>query len=54
MGLNLSNEQIAQVLDLFSGDVQAMISQLREGVVAKSKLMKCTLALGIKDIQNVN
>ena len=36
MGLNLSNEQIAQELDLNRGDVQQMTSQLREGVVKKS------------------
>jgi transposase-like protein len=35
MGLNLSNEQIAQELDLSSGDVQAMTSQLRAGIVSK-------------------
>ena len=35
MGLNLSNEQIAAELDLAPGDVQAMTSQLREGIVAK-------------------
>jgi transposase-like protein len=35
MGLNLSNEQIAQELDVASGDVQSMTSQLREGVVDK-------------------
>jgi len=35
MGLNLSNEQIAQELDLSSGDVQAMTSQLRTGIVSK-------------------
>ena len=35
MGLNLSNEQIAAELELASGDVQAMTSQLREGIVAK-------------------
>lgn len=35
MGLNLSNEQIAAELDLAVGDVQAMTSQLREGIVAK-------------------
>jgi hypothetical protein len=38
MGLNLSNEQIAQELDLFSGDVQVMTSQLRAGIVAKKSL----------------
>jgi transposase-like protein len=35
MGLNLSNEQIAAELDLASGDVQGMTSQLRQGIVAK-------------------
>lgn len=35
MGLNLSNEQIGQELDLSSGDVQAMTSQLRTGIVSK-------------------
>ena len=35
MGLNLSNEQIAAELSLSVGDVQAMTSQLREGVVVK-------------------
>lgn len=33
MGLNLSNLQIAQELDLNVSDVQIMASQLREGVV---------------------
>ena len=35
MGLNLSNQQIAAELDLNKDDVQAMTTQLREGVVAK-------------------
>jgi transposase-like protein len=35
MGLNLSNEQIGAELDLSSGDVQEMTSQLRKGVVDK-------------------
>jgi hypothetical protein len=35
MGLNLSNEQIAAELSLSVGDVQAMTSQLGEGVVVK-------------------
>jgi transposase-like protein len=34
MGLNLSNEQIAQELDLDKDDVQQMTAQLRSGVVA--------------------
>src|SRR5215510_12827177 len=32
MGLNLSNEQMAAELDLAPGDVQAMTSELREGM----------------------
>jgi transposase-like protein len=36
MGLNLSNEQIAQELDLDRTDVQQMTTTLREGVVKKS------------------
>ena len=35
MGLNLSNEQIAKELDLGSGDVQSMTSQLRAGIMVK-------------------
>ncbi len=35
MGLNLSNEQIAAELDLSPGEIQAMASQLREGIVVK-------------------
>jgi transposase-like protein len=35
MGLNLSNEQIAQELDLDKNDVQAMTTQLRAGVVQR-------------------
>jgi transposase-like protein len=35
MGLNLSNEQIAQELDLNSDDAQKMTSQLREGIVER-------------------
>jgi transposase-like protein len=38
MGLNLSNVQIAQELDLSAGDAQSMISQLRAGIVAKKSL----------------
>src|SRR5215207_11432040 len=36
MGLNLSNRQIAQELDLSETDVQAMTEQLRRGLVAKT------------------
>ncbi len=35
MGLNLSNRQIAQELDLDKDDAQKMTSQLREGIVTK-------------------
>ena len=35
MGLNLSNRQIAQELGVNEKDVQAMTTQLREGLVAK-------------------
>jgi transposase-like protein len=35
MGLNLSNEQIAQELDLNPDDAQEMTSQLREGIVVR-------------------
>lgn len=35
MGLNLSNEQIGQELDLHKDDVHKMASQLREGIVQK-------------------
>jgi len=35
MGLNLSNEQIGAELGLSVGEVQAMTSQLREGIVVK-------------------
>jgi hypothetical protein len=35
MGLNLSNRQIAQELDLSVSDVKVMTEQLRSGLVAK-------------------
>ena len=35
MGLNLSNEQITQELDLNSDDAQKMTTQLREGIVER-------------------
>jgi len=37
MGLNLSNQQIAQELDLNKDEVQQMTTQLREGIVKKSQ-----------------
>src|SRR5215210_2553155 len=36
MGLNLSNRQIAQELDLGVSDVQTMTQQLRQGLTAKA------------------
>jgi transposase-like protein len=36
MGLNLSNEQIANELDLNRSDAQQMTTQLRDGIVKKS------------------
>ena len=36
MGLNLSNRQIAQELDLNEDDVQLMTEHLRSGLVAKA------------------
>ena len=36
IGLNLSNEQIAQELAVHSSDVQQMPTQLREGIVKKA------------------
>lgn len=37
MGLNLSNEPIAEALELDRSDVQEMTTQLREGIVKKSQ-----------------
>ncbi len=39
MGLNLSNQQIAAELNLNKDDVQAMATQLREGIAAKKSLL---------------
>ena len=36
MGLNLSNRQIAQELDLGTSDVQAMTEHLRQGLTARA------------------
>lgn len=37
MGLNLSNEQIAEELELDRSDVPQMTTQLREGIVKKAR-----------------
>jgi transposase-like protein len=39
MGLNLSNKQIAEELDLPENEVQTMTTQLREGVQVKKSLL---------------
>jgi hypothetical protein len=41
MGLNLSNQQIAQELDLDKDDVYQMTSQLRTGVVQVNQKSSC-------------
>jgi len=43
MGLNLSNEQIAHELDVDLSDVQQMTTQLREGIIKKSRKSSCLL-----------
>ena len=40
MGLNLSNEQIAQELDLDPDDAQRMTTLLREGIVQRKPQVK--------------
>jgi transposase-like protein len=41
MGLNLSNEQIAHELDVDLSDAQQMTTQLREGIIKKSRKSSC-------------
>src|SRR6266478_2534671 len=43
MGLNLSNEQITQELDVDLSDVQQMTTQLRTGIVKKSQKSSCLM-----------
>jgi transposase-like protein len=50
MGLNLSNSQIAEELDLNNDDVQAMASTLREGLCAKAADVKLE---GVVEIDEV-
>jgi DNA-binding Lrp family transcriptional regulator len=40
MGLNISNRQIAQELELDTSDVQQMTRQLRQGVVIRKPEVK--------------
>ncbi|CAH2603455.1 transposase [Rhodovastum atsumiense] len=50
MGLNLSNRQIAQELDLGTSDVQAMTEQLRQGLVARTPAAKLEGAVEIDEV----
>jgi transposase-like protein len=50
MGLNLSNRQIAQELDLNEDDVQSMTEQLRSGLVAKTPAVVLEGAVEIDEI----
>ena len=45
MGLNLSNAQIAQELDLNKGDVQTMAECLRNGIAQKKRQSSCRVSL---------
>ena len=42
MGLNLSNEQIAQELGIDPDDAQVMASRLREGIVERKPVVALT------------
>lgn len=50
MGLNLSNEQISQELDLNSDDAQKMTSQLREGIVDRKPEVTLTGAVECDEV----
>ena len=50
MGLNLSNRQIAQELDLNVSDVQHMTHQLRQGVVARKPEVKLEEAVECDEV----
>jgi transposase-like protein len=50
MGLNLSNRQIAQELDLGEGDVQAMTEQLRRGLVERQPAVRLDGAVEIDEV----
>jgi hypothetical protein len=47
MGLNLSNLQIAQELNLNKDDVQAMTTQLRTGIVKKNRPSNSTASSNV-------
>ena len=50
MGLNLSNRQIAQELDLNEGDVQAMTEQLRRGLVERQPAVRLDGSVEIDEV----
>ena len=50
MGLNLSNRQIAQELDLGASDVQGMTEQLRTGLTAKIPPVKLAGEVEIDEV----
>jgi transposase-like protein len=50
MGLNLSNRQIAQELDLNDDDVQAMTEQLRSGLVARTPAVRLEGTVEIDEV----
>ena len=50
MGLNLSNRQIAQELDLGVSDVQAMTEQLRQGLTARTPAVILDGAVEIDEV----
>src|SRR3954470_14730590 len=50
IGLNLSNRQIAQELDLNEADVQAMTGQLRQGLVAKTPAVRLEGTVEIDEV----
>jgi transposase-like protein len=50
MGLNLSNRQIAQELDLSEGNVQTMTEQLRQGLVERQPEARLTGEVEIDEV----
>jgi hypothetical protein len=50
MGLNLSNRQIAQELDLSVPDVQVMTDQLRHGLVVKTPAVQLAGEVEIDEV----
>lgn len=50
MGLNLSNRQIAQELDISESAAQAMTEQLRDGIIEKKPPVKLSGAVEIDEV----